>query len=86
MPKTINKPIKKVFQGTVVSDKMDKTAVVRIDRIKAHPKYQKRYKVSKRFKVHDPENKCKVGDKVTFVECRPLSKEKRWRIQLKINN
>lgn len=73
-------PIKRTFQGIVVSDKMDKTIVVKIDRIKIHPKYKKRYKVSRRFKVHDPENKCKVGDKVTIVECRPLSKEKRWKV------
>jgi small subunit ribosomal protein S17 len=73
-------PIKRTFQGIVVSDKMDKTVVVRVDRTKVHPKYKKRYRVSKRFKVHDPENKCKVGDKVTIVECRPLSKEKRWKV------
>jgi small subunit ribosomal protein S17 len=75
------KPIKRTFQGIVVSDKMNKTIVVRVDRIKCHPKYKKRYKVSKRYKVHDSENKCKTGDKVTFVECRPLSKEKRWRVK-----
>ena len=80
MSKNNNKSIKRAFQGTVVSDKMDKTVVVRIDRVKVHPKYKKRYKVSKRFKVHDPENRCKVGDKVTIAECRPLSKGKRWKI------
>jgi len=74
------KPIKRTFKGIVVSDKMDKTVVVRVDRVKLHPKYQKRYKVSKRYKVHDEKNKCKSGDKVLFSECRPLSKEKRWRI------
>jgi small subunit ribosomal protein S17 len=80
MSKKENNPIKRTFQGIVVSNKMDKTAVVRVDRIKVHPKYKKRYKVSRRFKVHDPENKCKVGDKVAIVECRPLSREKRWKI------
>ena len=74
------KPIKRTFKGIVVSDKMDKTVVVRVDRVKLHPKYQKRYKVSKRYKVHDEKNECKSGDKVLFSECRPLSKEKRWRI------
>ncbi len=74
------KIIKKTFHGIVVSDKMDKTIVVKVDRIKCHPKYKKRYKISKRYKVHDPENKYKTGDKVTFIECRPLSKEKRWRV------
>ncbi|MCX7778983.1 MAG: 30S ribosomal protein S17 [Patescibacteria group bacterium] len=68
------------FQGIVVSDKMDKTIVVKVERIKKHPKYKKRYRVSKKFKVHDEKNEAKVGDKVIFEECRPLSKEKRWRL------
>lgn len=74
------KKIKKIFRGTVVSDKMKKTLVVKVERIKLHPKYQKRYKVSNRFKVHDEKEKCKVGDIINFIECRPLSKEKRWRV------
>ena len=81
--KNLNKEkivIKKKFQGMVVSDKMDKTIVVRIDRVKVHPKYKKRYTVSKRYKVHDEKNKFKEGDKASFVECRPLSKDKRWRV------
>jgi small subunit ribosomal protein S17 len=73
-------PIKRKFKGTVVSNKMDKTVVVRVERAKKHPKYLKIYKVSKNYKVHDPENKFKVGDKVEFVECRPMSKDKRWRV------
>ena len=72
--------IKKRFNGVVVSDKMDKTIVVRIDRVRQHPKYKKRYTVSKRYKVHDEKNQYKEDDKVTFVECRPLSKDKRWRV------
>ena len=64
----------------VVSDKQNKTIVVKVDRVKAHSKYGKRYKRSKSFKVHDEKNEYKVGDKVAFIECRPLSKEKRWRI------
>jgi len=72
--------IKKIFNGVVVSDKMDKTIVVRVDRVKVHPKYKKRYTVSKKYKVHDEKNKFKDGDKVMFVECRPLSKDKRWRV------
>ena len=74
---------KKIFRklvGEVVSTKMDKTIVVRIDRIKIHPKYKKRIKVSKKFKAHDEKNKAKVGDKVEITECRPLSKDKRWRL------
>ena len=68
------------FEGIVVSDKGDKTIVVELKRTKVHPKYLKRYVVSKKYKVHDPENKYKVGDAVTFVECRPISKDKRWRV------
>lgn len=68
------------FVGEVVSDKMDKTIVVKVASVKVHPKYQKRYTVSKKYKVHDETNQYKVGDKVNFVECRPLSRDKRWRV------
>jgi len=72
--------LKKKFSGVVVSDKMDKTIVVRVDRVKIDPKYKKRYTVSKKYKVHDEKNKYKKDNKVIFVECRPLSKDKRWRV------
>ncbi len=75
--------IKKKFNGVVVSDKMDKTIIVGVDRVKIHRKYKKRYTVSRRYKVHDEKNQFKVDDKVTFVECRPLSKDKRWRVVYK---
>ena len=68
------------FSGLVVSDKMDKTIVVRIDRAKKNQKYGKRYIASKKYKVHDEKNQYKEGDKVIFVECRPISKDKRWRV------
>ena len=74
-----NKIIKR-FHGVVVSAKGDKTAVVKVDTVKMNQKYQKRYTVSPQYQVHDEENKSKEGDKVTFIECRPLSKNKRWRI------
>ncbi len=74
------KIIQRIFTGTVVSDKMDKTVVVRVDRTKIHPIYKKRYVSSRKYKVHDEENKAKTGDKVKFIECRPLSKNKRWRV------
>jgi small subunit ribosomal protein S17 len=74
------KTIKRSFEGTVVSDKADKTVVVLVSRTKMHPKYLKRYVVSKKYQVHDEKNVCKVGDVVSFVECRPLSKHKRWKI------
>jgi len=68
------------FSGVVVSDKNDKTIVVRVETIKKHPKYQKRYAVSRKYKVHDETNQYSVGDQVNFIECRPLSKDKRWRV------
>lgn len=71
---------KRKLTGEVVSDKMAKTIVVKVESVKVHPKYQKRYTVSKKYKVHDETNQYKVGDKVVFVECRPLSRDKRWRV------
>ena len=67
-------------QGTVVSDKADKTIVVKVDTIKAHRRYQKVVRRSKRFHVHDEGNQAKVGDVVRIVETRPLSKTKNWRL------
>lgn len=72
--------MKKKFNGVVVSDKMDKTIVVSVESSKVHPKYEKRYVINKKFKVHDEKNQFKIGDKVTFIETRPLSKDKRWRV------
>lgn len=78
---SVNKKIvKRRFGGVVVSDKMDKTITVRVEQVKVHPKYKKRYFVSRKFKVHDEKNQYKEGDKVNFVECRPISKDKRWRV------
>ena len=68
------------LRGLVVSDKMTKTIVVRVDRTVLHQKYQKRYISSRRYKVHDEKMEAKVGDSVEFVECRPLSRDKRWRL------
>lgn len=64
--------------GVVVSDKMDKTVVVKVDRLVKHSLYNKYIKRSVKYKVHDESNSCKTGDKVQIVECRPLSKDKRW--------
>lgn len=72
--------MKRRLQGTVVSDKMDKTRVVTVSRLKKHPKYLKYYKVTQRFKVHDEKNATHTGDEVTIEETRPLSKDKRWQI------
>ncbi len=71
---------KKRLIGKVVSDKMQKTIVVEVERLKEHPKYKKRYKVKKKYKAHDEKNEAKVGQTVLIEECRPLSKEKRWRL------
>jgi ribosomal protein uS17 len=67
-------------QGTVVSDAMEKTIVVKVDVIKAHPKYKKVVRRSAKFHAHDERNQAKVGDVVRIVETRPLSKQKRWRL------
>ncbi|MCJ7786901.1 30S ribosomal protein S17 [Patescibacteria group bacterium] len=75
---------KKQITGTVVSNKMQKTVVVKVERIKEHPRYKKRYKVHKKYKAHDEKGECKVEDKVIIEECRPMSKEKRWRVIKKI--
>jgi len=72
--------IRKSFNGVVTSDKMDKTIVVKVERVKIAPKIGKRYGVSKKYKVHDEKNQFKEGDHVTFVECRPLSADKKWRV------
>jgi len=73
------------LKGVVSSDKMDKTLIVLTDRYKKHFKYKKRYKVSKKYKVHDEKNEYKKGDKVIIKECRPVSKEKQWKVVNKIN-
>ncbi|TSC53035.1 MAG: small subunit ribosomal protein S17 [Parcubacteria group bacterium LiPW_39] len=72
---------KKQLKGVVVSDKMPKTAVVAVTRLKEHKIYKKKYKVITRYKAHDEKGEYHVGDKVIIEECRPLSKEKRWRVK-----
>lgn len=70
----------RVIQGTVVSDKMQKTIVVSVERKKKHRLYHKVVTVTERYKAHDEDNVCKLGDVVRIQECRPLSKDKRWRV------
>lgn len=72
------------LQGVVVSDKMVKTVVVRVDRMKMHPKYKKRYTMSKNYKAHDEKREYHTGDKVIMEETKPLSADKRWRVVSKI--
>jgi small subunit ribosomal protein S17 len=69
---------KKVYSGTVVSNKMDKTVVVAVTRLFQHPVYKKTVKRVTKFKAHDEQNKCQIGDTVKIIETKPLSKEKRW--------
>jgi len=71
---------RKVREGLVVSDKMDRTVVVAVETKKVHPLYKKAIRVTKKYKAHDENNACKIGDKVKIVETRPLSREKRWRV------
>ena len=71
---------KRIMQGVVVSDKMDKTVVVNVERKFPHPLYKKYIKRSKRYHAHDEKNAHKVGDTVSIQECRPLSKTKRWEV------
>ncbi|PJE69782.1 MAG: 30S ribosomal protein S17 [Candidatus Staskawiczbacteria bacterium CG10_big_fil_rev_8_21_14_0_10_38_10] len=70
--------------GTVISDKMQKTVVVKVERIKEHLKYKKRYKVAKKYKAHDEKQEYKVGDKVIIEECRPISRDKKWKAIAKL--
>ena len=71
---------KRIMQGVVVSDKMEKTIVVNVERKFPHPLYKKVIKRSKRYHVHDEDNQFKMGDIVNIQECRPLSKSKRWEV------
>jgi len=75
---------KRKIQGKVVSAKMPKTLVVEAERVKQHPKYRKRFKVHKRYKAHYEEGEFKVGDQVIIEECRPISKDKKWKIIKKL--
>jgi len=74
------RPQKKTMVGRVVSDKMEKTVVVAVERITAHPLYKKRIRRTSRYKAHNPDNRARSGDWVRIIEARPLSKEKRWRV------
>ena len=71
---------RKIRTGNVVSDKMDKSIVVSVENFVRHPLYGKAVKQSKKFKAHDENNECKIGDKVKIMETRPISKDKRWRV------
>ena len=76
---------RKSREGVVVSDTMQKTRVVRIERVYRHPKYERVVRMSKKLKAHDERNETRVGDRVVIEETRPLSKDKRWRIRSIVN-
>ena len=75
-----NRSNHKTQLGVVTSTKMQKTVTVKVERRLPHPRYGKYYKLSKKFLVHDPEGKCREGDRVRIIECRPLSRRKKWRL------
>ncbi len=74
------KKIQRAFRGEVVSADMDKTIVVKVDTMKRHLKYNKAYRVTHKYHVHDEKGEAKVGETVDFAECRPMSATKRWRL------
>lgn len=71
---------KKVYTGKVLSNKMDKTVVVGVEKVFQHPLYKKTVKSISKFKAHDEGNLCKIGDQVQIIESRPISKHKRWQV------
>ncbi|PIF02996.1 MAG: 30S ribosomal protein S17 [Desulfococcus sp.] len=75
-----NRGMRRQIAGTVVSDKMDKTVTVQVERLVKHPLYKKYVRRRNRFAAHDEQNSCQIGDKVLITESRPLSKNKRWRV------
>ncbi|HEY1236371.1 MAG TPA: 30S ribosomal protein S17 [Candidatus Binatia bacterium] len=75
-----NRGLRKERTGVIVSDRMQKTVVVTVERTVTHPKYKKILRRRTNVKAHDETNQCRVGDRVLIVECRPLSRDKRWRV------
>ncbi len=71
---------RKTLVGTVVGDKMEKTVVVRVERLTLHPRFKKYLRTRKKYKAHDERRECHVGDRVLIIETRPLSRDKRWRV------
>jgi small subunit ribosomal protein S17 len=78
--------VNKTYTGKVVSNKMDKTVVVAITRLFQHPVYKKTVKKVSKFKAHDAENACEIGDTVIITETKPMSKDKRWLVLQKVSN
>ncbi|TAK89643.1 30S ribosomal protein S17 [Patescibacteria group bacterium] len=74
----------RTLRGTVSSNAMDKTVVVTVERVKEHPIYRKKYTVTTKFKAHDEKNECQVGDVVEIVETKPISRDKRWQVNSRL--
>lgn len=72
--------VRKKMEGVVVGNKMDKTAVVLVSRLKKHRTYKKYLRSQTKYMAHDPQNRCQIGDKVEIIESRPISKNKRWQV------
>ena len=79
-----NRGMRRILVGMVVSDKMDKTVVVRVERLVQDPRYKKYVRRYSKFMAHDESNSCAIGDRVKIIEHRPISKRKRWRVQAKL--
>ena len=75
---------KRQLTGKIISNKMQKTVVVRVERIKEHKKYKRRYRLHKKYKAHNEKGEYHIGDRVIIEECRPISKEKKWRVIKKL--
>ena len=75
---------KKQLTGTIISDKMQKTVVVKTERVKEHAKYKRRFRIHKNYKAHVESGEYKIGEKVVIEECQPLSKDKKWKVIKKI--
>jgi len=71
---------KKQLTGIIISDKMEKTLVVKVERVKEHPKYKRRYKIHKKYKAHNENVECNIGDKIIIEEATPISKDKKWKV------
>ena len=82
----MNRGMRRTLVGQVVSDRMDKTVVVRVERLVKDPRYKKFVRRYSRFMAHDESNACAVGDRVRIIEHRPLSKNKRWKVQATIES
>ena len=77
--------MKKILTGIIVSNKMKNTVIVEVERVLEHPKYRRRYKMHKRYKAHSEDPDVKIGEKVMIEECKPLSKDKKWKLTKRLN-